>query len=163
MPALALRADASLEEVEAALHAWEAVAMPRQAMQREQRSIEGIQDDLKRFEEGVAIASVAAPELADTSAPATLARLHVALTDVRRAEHERERLQKAAAARAETQAQIAARRAALAPKLDAAMAALGVGADALADALQQAQRRQQLLSQRAAAREDLRAVWRRAR
>ncbi len=158
MPALALRANAGPEEASAALSAWEAVATPRELMQREQRSIAGIRDDLEAFERGVAMAVIAAPDFADAAAATTLTRLHQALIEARQAERERERLTKAATARGRTQAELEARRAALASKLGEAKAALGVDDDGLADALRQAQRRQEIVAARAAAREDLRAA-----
>ena len=125
MAGIRLAGSMGLEEAEAALKVWDAVALPRQTLAREARSIEGIEADIAEFEAGVATAVVAAPALARGTASETLARLVEALREARRAAEARDRLRKAMAQRAVTRQGLDARRSALDETLSEAHAALG--------------------------------------
>jgi chromosome segregation protein len=157
MAGVSLGAQASVEEAEAALKVWDAVAAPRAMMAREERSIVGIEEDIASFDAGVAaIVAAGAPTLTDAGAAETLARLVAMLTDARRAHDERERLRKAVATRAAARRKLDARQAALGETLARAMTTLGASdLPALAATLDRHEQRQALETDRASLRRDL--------
>ncbi len=157
MAGIGLNGDASLEEAEIALDVWRSVALPRQTMAREARSIEGIEEDVASFEAGVAaVVAAAAPALSGGKAPETLTRLTTALDAARRAANERERLARAAAARDVVKRGLDARREAFAKILaDATLRLQASDFDALASALDRLEQRQALESERTSLRRDL--------
>jgi uncharacterized protein YhaN len=157
MIGIGLGGAATLEEAEAALDVWRSVALPRQAMAREARSVEGIEEDIASFEAGVAaVVAAAAPSLASDKAPETLTKLMAALGESRRAADARERLRQAIAARGVAQRGLDARRKALAKTLADATAKLRASdAEALATTLDRLEQRQALESERAGLRRDL--------
>jgi uncharacterized protein YhaN len=156
MAGVRLPAGAGPEEAEAALKVWDAVAVPREKMSREARSIVGIEEDIASFEAGVAAAAAAARALTDGAAAETLTRLMVALAEARRASDAREHLQRAVAARAVTRGKLEARRDALGKILAVASEALQApDLPALAETLDSMERRRALETERANLRRDL--------
>ena len=157
MSGLRLSGAATLVEAEAALEAWAAVALPRQNMAREMRSIEGIERDLAAFEEGVGeIVAAAAPDLGELKPEDALARLAARVAEARRAATERARLQKSAAQRATRQRAEQGRRQTSAAVIAAASARLGVAdASALALALERCEARRALEIERGKLRQQL--------
>jgi len=157
MAGLGLTASAVIEEAEAALKIWEAVALPRQTMSRETRSIEGIDADLASFGAGVAaVVAAAAPAFAGGKPADTLAKLVAALGEARRAADARDRLLKTSTARALTRRGLEARRATLDKVLAVASGALRApDIAALAARLERLEQRHALETERAALRRDL--------
>jgi uncharacterized protein YhaN len=143
MRGLRLSDAATLAEAEAALTAWGDVALPRQSMMRESRSIEGIERDLAEFERSVRdLARRLGPQLVDRSAEADLLQLCDRLTEARRIAAERARLEQSAERRAGVRRTEEARRQALAPSIDAARSRLGAEDETgLALALERAEAR----------------------
>ncbi|MGO9741965.1 MAG: AAA family ATPase [Roseiarcus sp.] len=158
MAGLALAATATLEEAEAALEAWRAIAAPKQARAREARSIDGIERDRREFEAAVAaIAREVAPEFAHARAEEALMKLVERLGAARAAGARRAQL-------LETRAQRAAKQRGEALRREAAGATLAVAADrlgaadtsALALALERLGERRALDEERARMTRDLR-------
>ena len=144
MGGLRLAETAGPPEAEAALAAWGAVALPRQNMARENRSIEGIERDRAEFDEGVRLlVARVAPKLRELGAEAAVLQLGERLSEARRIAAERTRLEKSAAQRATRRRTEEARRQALAPALAAACEKLGVADEALALAAERAEARRE--------------------
>jgi uncharacterized protein YhaN len=157
MAGIGLPGDASIEEAEAALEVWRSVALPRQTMARETRSIEGIEEDIASFAAGVAaVAAAAAPALARASPSESLAELAANLAQARRADDARKRLLQAIAKRAGLRRGLLARRELLARTLTEAATRLGIADPAaLAPALDRHERRAALVEERERLRRDL--------
>jgi chromosome segregation protein len=157
MAGIGLAGEASIEEAEAALEVWRSVALPRQTMARETRSIEGIEEDIASFAAGVAaVVAAAAPALSRASPSESLAELAANLVQARRAADARERLRKAIAKRAGARRTLLARREWLARTLADAGRTLGLTEPAaLAPTLDRHERRAALLEERAGLRRDL--------
>lgn len=156
MAAVGLAATTGIEEAEAALRVWESVALPREKMSREARSIEGIEDDIASFEAGVEQAAAGVAGLFGATAEERLARLLERLGEARRARDNRERLHREMTARSVERQGLTARRAALQQVLDAASRALAApDSDALASTLDRLRQREALEIERAALRRDL--------
>jgi uncharacterized protein YhaN len=157
MAAIGLAAGASIEEAEAAIEVWRSVALPRQTMAREARSIEGIEQDVASFEAGVAaVVTASAASLSGGKAAEILTELTTALGAARRGADERERLRRAIAARAAIMRGLDAQCEAFAKILaDAASRLQAADSEALAAALDRLERRQVLESERTSLRRDL--------
>jgi uncharacterized protein YhaN len=155
MAGIGLAGEASTEEAEAALEVWRSVALPRQTMARETRSIEGIEEDIASFAAGVAaVVAAAAPALSRASPSESLAELAANLVAARRAADARERLRQAIAKRAGVRRGLLARRELVARTLTDAGRTLGLPA-ALAQTLDRHERRAALVDERAGLRRDL--------
>jgi chromosome segregation protein len=157
MAGIGLAGDASIEEAEAALEVWRSVALPRQTMARETRSIEGIEEDIASFSAGVAaVLGSAAPAMARASPSESLAELAANLAQARRAEDARKRLRQAMAKRAGVRRSLLARRELFARTLADAATRLGIADPAaLAPALDRHERRAALVEERERLRRDL--------
>jgi uncharacterized protein YhaN len=155
---LGLRAQAGVEEAEAALAAWAEVALPRREFQDVGHRIETIRGDIARFERGVeAAVRAAAPHEAGAPAREVLPRLAARLADARKAADERSRLEAAAARRAAKRASLEAARAGFARELDEARAALGApDAEGLNQALDRCDARSRLIDEQTRLRAELR-------
>jgi len=151
MRALRLAETAPAVAAEAALAAWAAVAPPRTLMERETRSVEGIERDLAEFaREASELAQRLAPERADAKPEATVARLVERLAEARRIAAERAQLEKSAQVRASRRRIEDGKRQALAPILAAARDHLGAADDdRLALALERCEARRDLEAERA--------------
>ena len=157
MAGIGLPGEASIEEAEAALEVWRSVALPRQTMARETRSIEGIEEDIASFAAGVAgVLGAAAPALARASPSESLAELAANLAQARRAEDARKRLRQAMAKRAGVRRGLLARHELFARTLADAGLRLGIADPAaLAPALDRHERRAALVEERERLRRDL--------
>jgi chromosome segregation protein len=157
MAGIGLAGEASIEEAEAALEVWRSVALPRQTMARETRSIEGIEEDIAAFAAGVAVVvAAAAPTLSRPSPSESLAELAAKLALARRAADARERLRQAIAKRAGLRRGLLARRELLARTLTHAGRTLGLADPApLAPTLDRHERRAALVEERTGLRRDL--------
>ena len=157
MAGIGLPGEASIEEAEAALEVWRSVALPRQTMARETRSIEGIEEDIASFAAGVAaVVGAAAPALARAGPSESLAELAANLAQARRAEDARKRLRQAMAKRAGVRRGLLARRELFARTLADAGLRLGIADPAaLAPALDRHERRAALVEERERLRRDL--------
>ena len=151
MAGIGLAGEASIEEAEAALEVWRSVALPRQTMARETRSIEGIEEDIASFAAGVgAVVAAAAPALSRASPAESLAELAANLAQARRAEDARKRLRQAMAKRAGVRRGLLARRELFARTLADAGLRLGIADPAaLAPALDRHERRRRAASRSA--------------
>ena len=160
MAGIGLAADATREEAEAALGVWAGVAVPRQAMAREIRSVEGIEADIASFDAGVAAAvAAAAPALQGAPAAEALGKLTAALALARRAADSRERLRQAMAKRATARRVLLARRDGVSRVLDDAGSKLGVADPvALATTLERHEARAARVAERDALRRELPAI-----
>jgi uncharacterized protein YhaN len=157
MRALRLPETATAPAAEAALAGWAAVSAPRALMERETRSVEGIERDLAEFARDVhALAQRLAPELAAAKPEVAVARLVERLAEARRIAAERTQLEKSAQNRAARRRAEEGKRQALAPILAAARALLGAADDdRLALALERCEARRQLEAEQAQALQQL--------
>jgi chromosome segregation protein len=157
MAGIGLVGEASIEEAEAALEVWRSVALPRQTMARETRSIEGIEEDIASFAAGVAaVIAVSAPAMSRATPSESLAELAANLVQARRAADARERLRKAIAKRAGVRRGLMARRELLARTLAEAGRTLSLTDPAdLASTLDRHERRAALVDESAGLRRDL--------
>ncbi len=160
MAGIGLASGASREEAEAALAVWAGVAVPRQAMAREIRSVEGIEADIASFSASVATAvAAAAPALAGAPAAEALTKLTAALAIARRAADARERLRQAMAKRAVARRGLLARREGLTRTLGEAASKLGAADPAaLGPALERHEARAARIGERDALRRELPAI-----
>ena len=111
---IGLMPSASKSEAEAALAIWQAVGMPKQSLEREGRSVEGIERDLASFDREVAaVVEAAAPDLAGRDAQDALGFLVTQLGEARRSADARSRLREAATERAATRATLISQREAI--------------------------------------------------
>jgi len=151
MRALRLPEAAAAEAAEAALAAWAAVAGPRALMERETRSVEGIERDLAEFaRDARELGQRIAPDLAEAKPEATVARLVERLVVARRIAAERAQLEKSAETRASRRRVEEGKRQALSPVLASAREHLGAADDdRLALALEHCEKRRDLEAERA--------------
>ena len=141
--AIGLGATASLAEVRAALEVWQRVGEPRQSLERERRSVAGIEADIASFSRDVAAVAASGGESVD--ADVVLPRLAKALAEARNADGQREGLKKAVGHRQSTRAGLQSKRQALAGMLVEARNRLDVSDDqALAAAIERLSQRQLL-------------------
>ncbi len=157
MTAIGLTVGASIEETDAALEIWRSVALPRQTMARETRSVEGIEEDIASFAADVgAVVAAVAPALSGATPSESLAALAANLAKARRAADARERLQGVMAKRAVLRRGLLTQREALARTLADAVQELEVsGSAALAPTFDRHERRGALLDERTALQRDL--------
>ena len=158
--ALRLPPQTSVEAAEAALDAWTAVALPRREFEDTTHRITAMRGDIAAFEREVAaLATAAAPALAEAPARDALRQLGVALAAARRAAEERERLKREAERRRAIRRDLEADRAHLVATLESAREALSApDDDALAVALERLQRRRALEEEQARLRRELTEV-----
>lgn len=157
MQAIGQRPEASIVEAEAALAIWRAMPLARQTMGREQRAVDGITADIAAFESEIAaLVAECAPDLVGAGAEEASVRLARRLAERRQDEAERERLARAALARAHKRQTLEARREALRSKLAQAALRLGTeGAEGVAALMAPLDRRAQCQGETAALRRDL--------
>ena len=130
--AIGLAARASLAEAESAVAVWQSVAVPKQSLERESRSVEGIEADMAAFDADVASAvTKAAPDLAGGEAQGMLARLTALLADARRDAESRARLRQAITRRHSARAGLVSQRTGLAASLAEACTELSLADAAL--------------------------------
>jgi chromosome segregation protein len=155
--AVGLRAEAEVEEAEAALGVWAEAPLPRRELDDVAHRIATMRGDIERFERAVeATARVCAPGESGAPAREVLPRLAAALALARKADDERRRLDAAAARRAAKAASLEAEGAGVAGALGQARAALGVADDdALASALDRCDARARLAEEQARLRAEL--------
>lgn len=150
MRALRLSETAPPEAAEAALAAWAATPGPRVLMERETRSVEGIERDLADFARDVGdVVERVAPDLAESKPEAAVVQLVERVAEARRIATERTQLEKSAENRAARGRAEEGKRDALAPSLAAARARFGAADDdRLALALERCETRRNLETER---------------
>jgi uncharacterized protein YhaN len=160
MAAIGLVSEATPAQAEAALAVWQSVAVPKASHERESRSVDTIEADLRAFDHDVsAVVARVAPSLAGESAQEALARLSARLATMRNAAASCERLHEAAVQRASDRNALVARRASSAATLDSARRMLDLVEDAaLANAVERLTLRHQLEAEGVALRHDLQEV-----
>jgi uncharacterized protein YhaN len=160
MAAIGLAGEATPAQAEAALAVWHSVAVPKASHERESRSVDTIEADLRAFDHDVfAIVERVAPSLAGEPAQEALARLSAQLAAMRNAAASRQRLREAVAQRASDRKALMVQRASSATVLDNARRSLDLVDDAaLAGAVERLTLRHQLETESAALRRDLHEI-----
>jgi uncharacterized protein YhaN len=127
MAGIGLPSEATPTQAEAALAVWHSVPVPKASYEREGRSVETMEADLRAFDRDVfEVVDRVAPELKGESAQESLARLSAKLAEARSASQSCRHLRETAVRRATSRNVLAARRLAMAVVLDDASRALGV-------------------------------------
>lgn len=150
MANIGLAAETTPVQAGEALAIWRSVAVPKAAFEREGRSVETIKLDLQAFDDEVFdTADRIAPHLRSETAQDTLARLSVALADMRGASESAKHLKEACVKRAASRKELQVRRASVRLVLDDARRTLGVtGNDRLPNAVARAWERCKLEDER---------------
>ena len=156
MDGIGLAQTVSTVEAEAALDVWQSVALPKSDREKEAHRVDTIEADLAAFDTDVfELADRVAPQLKSGSAPETLARLSVALGEVKTASEACQRLRRNASQRAASRSAFIVKREAVIPILEDGYRAFGVGADLLPVSLTRLATRHALESERVALQRDL--------
>ena len=152
--------DATPAHAEAALTVWNSVPVPKANYDREGRSVDTIQSDLRDFERDVfELLDRVAPDLKSGSAQEALARVSEKLVETRGASESCRRLREAAARRATSRGALVARRASTAVVLDEACRVLGAADTvALSETIERLKARQLLESERATLKRSLHEI-----
>lgn len=147
--AIGLAEGVSAEEAESAIDIWQGVGVPKQSFERETRSVEGIEADIKEFNNDVtSLAATVGRETENLDARSFLQGLVKTLGSTRAAAGEREGLRKAIANRRSARAGLEAKRLSLKDVLTEARSRLSAeNDDVLAAAIDQLEQRQRLLKE----------------
>jgi uncharacterized protein YhaN len=150
MTSIGLTGEATQPQAEAALTVWNSVVVPKASFEREGRSVQTMEADIRTFGRDVfEIAGSAAPHLESEDAQDTLAQLLTALADTRSAGEARKRLFEACAKRVASRKGLEMQHASAAMLLDEARRTLGVGDNAaLRDTIDRLSAREQLENER---------------
>jgi uncharacterized protein YhaN len=157
MTGIGLTGEVTPPQAEAALTVWNSVAVPKASLEREGRSVETMEADIRTFDRDVfEIASSAVPQLRSEDAQETLARLSAALAATRSAGEARKRLFEAHAKRAASRKSLEEQRGSATRVLDEARRILVVADGvALRDTIDRLSARGQLEDERARLLRDL--------
>ncbi|ABE63601.1 conserved hypothetical protein [Nitrobacter hamburgensis X14] len=157
MAGIGLTGEVTPPQAEAALTVWNSVVVPKASHEREGRSVETMEADIRAFERDVfEIASSVAPHLGSEDAQEALARLSTALADTRSAGEARKRLFEACAKRAASCKGLEMQRAPATMVLDQARRILIVAdSTVLRDTIDRLSERRQLEDERARLQRDL--------
>jgi uncharacterized protein YhaN len=160
MTAIGLVGVATPAQAESALAVWQSMAVPKASYERESRSVDTIEADLRTFDHDVSvIVERVEPSLAGEPAQEALARLSARLATMRNAAASCQRLHETAVQRASERNALVARRASGAATLGIARRTLDLVEDvALANAVERLTLRHQLEAEGAALRRDLHEI-----